>query len=312
MKTLLAALCLGLSVARADDLTLFVRPPVETPDWTTPGRLARAGLAHLFTGEGSFFGEVWVELTCGTRRELAGVRPGAVDVATQLLFEGRGLGVLVQSFSGAFADPASLAEARRSGAPRFLRLTLSPDQCRRASRYLAEFRSFKVWRNYNLVARPRHGEGASGASFAVSFLDVLNLLDQEMRERWPRTVLVPRTLAGPPVTDEWIGIFALIRGLDAWAGSGDDAFRFRAWDPALIYEWIGRELAAPKNKDHAVSDGGARGLRFDRSHYPVPEEPLWLQQLDPTDKRKTAVIAEPTRPPKKNRPKTGDEPIVPN
>ncbi len=312
MKTLLAALILGLSSARAEELTLFVRAPKETVDWSTPGALVRTAIWHAVSFGDSFLGSAWVELTCGTARSLVGVRPLRTSFLGPVLIHGQGLGAIVQNFPGAFEELSDLEEERRRPDVRFLTLKLSPLQCQRALRYLAEFRKYKVERNYSLAVKPRSADGASAASFAVSFLEVLNLLDQEMVEHWTRTLQVPATLAGPPLKEQTVGVLDLLSHLDSWARDGEESIAVRFLDPGLIHRWITQKLV--KNIAPGASGPGTRaeGIILDRGHYPTPEDPLWRQQIDPSDKRKIVTPARPTRPPKKSRPLTGDEPVIPN
>ncbi len=313
MKTLLVALLLGLSFTRAsaDELTLFVRAPETPVNWSTPMALARSGLQHSLSFGESFLGPAWVELTCGSERTLAGVRALSTSFLSALLIDGQGLGVIVQNFPGTFETPAKLEEERRQQDARFLTMKLSPLQCQRALRYLSEFRANKVERNYSIAVKPRTADGASAASFAVSFLEVLNLLDQEMLEAWTRTVHVPVTLAGPPLKEQTVGVFALLNHLGSWAREGEESIQVKFLDPELIHKWIDQKLVKSK-PGLEKTQASVQGIMLKRDHYPTPEDPLWRQQLDPSNKRQTAVITRPGRPPKKSRPLAGKEPVIPN
>ncbi len=312
MKTLLVALLLGLSHASAGELTLFVRAPKTPVDWSTPAALARSALQHTLTFGNSFQGSAWVELACGSERTLAGVRPLSTSFLSAFLIQGQGLGAIAQSFPGTFETLPNLEEERRQKDVRFLALKLSASQCQRALRYLSEFRTNKVERNYSIAVKPRTADGASAASFAVSFLEVLNLFDQEMLEAWTRTIHVPVSLAGPPLKDQKIGVLVLMSNLGSWARGSEDSIPIKFLDPELIHEWIGQKLVKSKTPLLTEVKASVQGIILKRDHYPTPEDPFWRQQLDPSDKRKTALYSRPGRPPKKSQPLTGKEPVIPN
>ena len=314
MKTLLVALLIGLSNihARAEELTLFVRAPEKSVDWSTPATLARSALQHTFSFRDSFLGSAWVELTCGPKRTLAGVRPLSTSFLSALLIHGQGLSVIAQNFQGTFETPDNLEKKRLQHNVRFLALKLSPLQCQRALRYLSEFQANKVERNYSLGVKPRTADGASAASFAVSFLEILNLLDQEMIEAWTRTIHVPVTLAGPPLKDQKIGVYRLLNNLGSWAREGEKSIPVKFIDSELIHKWIGQKLVRSKAPMLPGTEVTPQGIILKRDHFPTPSDPLWRQQIDPSDKRKTALLPRPTRPPKKSRSSTGEEQVFPN
>lgn len=191
-------------------------------------------------------------------------------------------------------------EYLKNGGMNFIRFVLNEGQCTRATQYLSEFRKNNVGRNYGLAHRPRHAEGAGCSAFAVSFPDVLNVMDQEMKEAWIDEVKIPMELLGPPKSDQGVSILKLFSA-DNWAIENEKHEVLRFWNPDKIYNYINNKVTKPMNGYKVTKLENISGIEFDKSHLPVPLEPIWQQQIDPKDKTKTAVIVPPVRPPKKNQ-----------
>lgn len=287
MKKILILLSFLSAVAFAQspsELTLYVVPSPEGMDWTSPSSLAKSALMNRLSFKPRFMGHVFVELKCGNEHELTGMVGKNFDYLNQLLVNQKGLGILFHSFDGRLEDKADiqneLSEYFKTGHVNFVKLLLNDGQCKRALSYLKEYRQNKVGRYYGLANRPRHGEGAGCSAFGVSFLDVLNLVSEEMKQNWSQTINIPLEYAGPPLTKEGVGLLKVMFNAGAWAKDNEKHQKLTFWDPDRMHSWINTK-ANSKHQDYSVTKiENALGILMDKSHIPVPEEPIWLQQLD--------------------------------
>jgi hypothetical protein len=274
-----------------NELTLHFIPSPVGMDWTTPSTLAKSALLNRISLKPRFIGHVFVELECGEEHELTGMTGKKFDYLNQLLIEQKGLGILYHSFEGGLEDKEKilpeLTKFQKDGYSTFVKFILNPKQCLRASTYLKEYRKNNVGRHYGLSNRPRHGEGAGCSAFGVSFVDVLDILDQDMRDHWSQTVNIPLEYAGPPLRDQGVSLFKVMFNASSWAKESDKHQKLTFWDPDKMHQWVKKKVSLKQELYKIIKIKNADGVVFDKSHFPVPEGPIWLQQLDPTDPKKT-------------------------
>lgn len=262
MKNLLVVLLLTVCMhAQASELKIYVAPS-EGVDWSTPSKLAKSLLKSQVTFKKRPLGKVYVELNCGNGEELYIQESESLNFIKQFFLTQKGLGFLFYSF------PGKLIKMQEKLPWPFLRFIINDKQCARATNYIHDYDSKKVGRHFGLSLRPRFGEGASSASFAISVLEVLDIMSQETKEAWTRTLYLPPDLLGPPVTEKAVSIFKMLRA-SSWSKHQDPNFTFTFLDPDLMYQWM---------KENP-------GKVIDRSHIPVPESPIWLQHLNPDLKK---------------------------
>lgn len=295
MKKLILTLLFSFTSAWANspqELTLYFIPSPKGMDWSSPSNLAKSALMNKISFEPHFMGHVWVELKCGNEHELTGMVGKNFDYLTQLLVNQRGLGILFHSFDGRLEDKADIEKEKtdyfKKGGMNFTKFILSEGQCKRASTYLAEYRKNNVGRHYGLANRPRFGEGAGCTAFGVSFPDVLNILDQEMKEAWSQTVNIPMELAGPPLRDESVGLLKVMFNSGSWAKDSENHQRLTFWDPDRMYNWVKKKVSMKQATYEVLKIENVEGIVFNKSHFPVPDEPIWQQRIDPKDPKKVA------------------------
>lgn len=291
MKILIILIILWATPLWANSLTLHVIPSPKGIDWSTPSSLMQSLVKNGLTFKPRIAGHVIVEIKCGDEHELTGMVGKNFNYFNQLLFEHSGLGILFQSFEGTLEgkDKISpeLKEYQKTGASNFIQFELNPNQCQRDLQYFKEFRDKNVGLNYGLPHRPRFGEGASSSAFGVSFLDVLNLVDQDMKESWEQTLQVPLSLAGPPVKDEGVGIFKVIFNAGSWSQKNQPHRSLTFINPDLIHKWISNKAKSPTGDYRAMKIEMSQGVSINKSHFPAPQEGIWLQRLDPLNNKKT-------------------------
>lgn len=287
MKKYLLSLFILLTFSAAEasqELTLYFIPSPVGMDWTSPSSLARSALMNRISLKPRFMGHVFVELKCGTEHELTGMVGKNFDYLNQLLVNQRGLGILFHSFDGQLENKKDIEQELtgyyKTGHVNFLKVMLNENQCKRALTYLKEYRNQDVGRYYGLANRPRHGEGAGCSAFGASFLDVLNLIDEDMRASWSQTVNIPLEYAGPPLKEEGVNLLAVMINAGSWARENEKHQKLTFWDPDRMHQWVQKKAGA-KNQSYTVTKNqNSVGIVIDKSHVPAPEEPIWLQKID--------------------------------
>lgn len=294
MKKLLLLSLLFASEIHANtlnELTLHFIPSPVGMDWSSPSSLAKSALKNRISFKPRFIGHVFVELKCGTTHELTGMAGKKFDYLNQLLVEQKGLGILFHSFEGGLEDKEKiepeLKEFQKNGYSNFVSFKLNDNQCQRASQYLKEYREKNVGRHYGLANRPRMGEGAGCTAFGVSFVDVLNILDQDMKEAWSQTVNIPLEFAGPPLKEEGVGLFKVMFNAGSWAKENEKHQKLTFWDPDRMHSWVKLKAEKKVGEYEIVKSQNSVGVVIDKSHFPVPVEPIWMQQLNPENKKQT-------------------------
>lgn len=291
MKKLCVFLLLFSGNLFAQELTLYFSPSPKGIDWSTPTKLVRSGLENKLTFKKRFIGHVFIDLHCGQKKELTGMTADRFDYVGQLLLKGRGLGILYHSFEGKLEDEKEtrpeLDEYIKTGAVNFVRFKLSENQCKRATQYLSEYRSKGVYKNYGLANRPRLGEGAGCSAYGVSFLDVLGILDQDMKESWGQSINIPHAYAGAPLTEQWINLFTFFTQDVQWAKENEKHTKLFFWSPDRMFSWVKKKTSKKEAGYEILTEGKAQGVAIDKSYFPTPEEPIWRQRLDPNNKKET-------------------------
>lgn len=262
----------------ASELTLYFIPSPVGIDWTTPSTLALSAAKNKLTFKPHFMGHVWVEMKCGTDHELTGMVGKNFDYFNQVVLKQRGLGVLFHSFDGRLEDKKDILEEmegyHKNGGMNFARFVITDTQCQRIQQYLKEYRQKNVGKYYGLVNRPRFGEGSGCSAFGASFLDVLNLIDEDIRKSWSQTVNIPLEFAGPPLRNEGVNILSLMMNAREWAKENEKHQKLTFWSPDLMYSWVQKKSAA-KGDWKVVTTGQTVGVVFDRTQAPAANEPIW-------------------------------------
>lgn len=267
-----------------NQLTLYFIPSPKGMDWSSPAKLAWSALKNKLSFQPHFMGHVFVDFQCGQDRQVTGMIGKKFDYLNQVLVRGSGLGIFFHSFEGKLEDKdeviAELGEYFKNGGLNFARYLLNDGQCARISEYLKVYREKNVGRFYGLANRPRFGEGAGCSAFGASFLDVLGILDQDVKDAWSHSVNIPMEFAGPPLKDESVNILKLMLNAGKWADAKQDHKKIFFWDPDRMYKWTEEMIAKPGAQYKVMSLEKTRGVVIDKSHLPAPGGPIWLQHTE--------------------------------
>lgn len=298
---LLIVIALGCSPCSAQEFVLYAFPPAADLNWNSPLSLAwGAGVKGRFSfqhGKAKHtIGHCFMELigADGTR-ELTGMTtaPDAPSDSDYITKKGFGLGVLFAPLQGALDASqkldGELKKRYETGKVAFFRFRISQAQYARMKQYLTEYRARGYDKIYNGLNEPRKGLGAGCSAFAVSFLDITNLIDPVMEQQWIRRVNIPLSLIGGPLTGNTVSLAKLTVSAH-WAKPGEPSRELVLYDPQLIFEWLAKEADKARfAKLHGakpettllgkpcrfVRRGNAVGLYLDVSDCSVPADALW-------------------------------------
>ncbi len=275
MKKYLLLLTLPFSLSLfASDLTLHVLKPHQV-DWSSPRGLVISALKNQATFQKDPWGQTWTEINCPELKMLFTVKPKNYNFLGQIFFESQGLEVLFHTFEGhMLSDAEALSHYKTEGQIYSLKFNINSNQCSRIADYFKEFQKYKVDKNFGLPHRPLFAEGASGSSFAASFVEVAGLMDEGYREEWTRGLNVP---------DKNINVngFKLLTSADHWAKNQDTQKRILFYDPEKIGNWIESKVKLLPCPDHSL-----RGVCIDKSFLPPLQTPIWQQRSDSTYRKK--------------------------
>lgn len=276
MKTLLITLLFSTSLFAQNELTLIFKPSAKGLDWETPKSLFISYLKNSISFSDYHLGHVFIEKNCGGEKEFIDIHPKHIDVMNQLLLGQKGLGVLYHSFEGEMTinkEGPKLPEAPMN----YIQFLLNESHCKRLNQFIAEYKDKNVSRHFGLPHRPLVAEGATSASFAVGLLELLDILDYEMKVNWFRQVNLPHEYSGLPIDEKSIGVFKLLFGNPKWAQDNENHRILAFWDIEKMYSWVNEKMKEPQIYKNSSREK-LQGLTIDKSHVPAPVGPMWLIQ----------------------------------
>lgn len=258
-------------------LTLYVTSPGTPLDWSAPGPLFSSVMKNMLSFEENPLGLTVTAIDCPEFKEKISVVPKDFGLLGELLIEGRGLGLLYQTFKGQEIDATQeLRENLKLPRTRLVRYKLNVFQCARIREFLKEFREKKIPSRFGLPHRPLHAEGATGTSLGVALLDVAGVLGQTERYAWDHGLYLPDKLSGMPLKEQYVGFFSLMGS--SWGKGDEKSSILHFWDPQKIAHWVDETVKADPQR--LIKEGEAVGVEIDRSHLPAPAG-TWWEQANP-------------------------------
>lgn len=288
----------------AQQMTMYVIPPLVPMNWQSPRSLLFSYLNNLLTPAKYVkhrhpMGHVLIELNDSNRYTIAGVvAESKADLAFKVYAQGYGLGILFTHLSGRIeigeTNTEELGKRFTGGDVAYLRFKISPECFDRLWQYMEGYRTREYYKTYNGDNNPRAGKGAGCSAFGMSFVELCNLLPETVTGAWKITANVPnRLVGGPEGGNRWVGVHRiLMKG--KWADTSRHRYRtIEYYEPTLIYSWIVHQWSAI-TLDNSLSPEreqkeNAKGLLIDCSRCTVPTDPIWIPQAKPLLRRATAA-----------------------
>ncbi len=257
-----------------NELTLHFIPSPLGMDWSSPVKLTYSALKNITSLRPRFMGHVFVELKSRKNFELTGMTSKTFDYLQQLLIHKKGLDIFYHSFEGTLEDEflvkQELGFYLKTGYSNFIKFILNDQQFERAMQYLTEYRKDKLDSQYGLANRPRYREGAGCSAFGASFVDLLELFEQDMKESWSQTISIPKRFIDVP-------LHRVLLGAHAWAQENEEHKRLTFWDPDRMFHWVRKKVSNPEPKNFQLLEiEKARGILMDKRDHRAPTGKIWL------------------------------------
>lgn len=227
-------------------LSLFIIPPPQPLDWSTPSNLTRSIARNfgiqLFHPPGHYVGHVNVELrTPDGNTELTGQTSDSdVQYHLSVLTHGMGFGSIVaNSCAGRlFRANEILKEHRlrfRTGEIRIVHFLIGDKTAEMLRQFLYRYRKLGHHLRFaGLASNPLLGQDAGCTSFAIALLKLAGVFTTEMAERWKRELIVSHEWLRTGGPKFW---HLVLDSRYRWA-DGHGGVKFTFWDPELMIRWF--------------------------------------------------------------------------
>ncbi|MCT4641551.1 MAG: hypothetical protein N4A33_04585 [Bacteriovoracaceae bacterium] len=238
-------------------LTLYFIPSPKPLDWSSPTKLARTIVRNQILRKHRFMGHVNVRLQYDNIDIFTGMCAIDIDRARGLLLKEKiGLGIVFHSFAGRLEDNTELEKEfeqyyeKGNERMNFIEFSISNSMAKRVHEYLDTFKKEKLDAYYGLVNSPLHCEGAGCSAFGASIMDIIGMLDNDIKMAWSNRVKVPYQLSGNPLTNNKVSLFKLLFKNFNWAKDNEDGYDLFFWDPDLMWKWTEEQI---KNKTYELT-----------------------------------------------------------
>nr|BDT29531.1 hypothetical protein BHI3_29970 [Bacteriovorax sp. HI3] len=197
-------------------------------------------------------GHMFVQLSCaGYPSILTGMSSPSTEVVSGLMIKGKSFSHFTTAAKGYFNTSQELQEEidirrKKVGNLHYMGINLRPGSCEELLKYLSEFKACGLDQRYGgLDANPHKGEGSICSSFAISFLQRLNIIPMidkikpgEFGSEFLRTVEIPLSMLETEKQNPEIGAWNLLKGTAvSWAESGAGR-KTVFFDPELFSKWV--------------------------------------------------------------------------
>lgn len=234
-------------------LELFVIPSPRGFDWSSPRGLLFSLRNYLIRSRNHKIGHAMVVLKKNEQAVVATGMTGETNwqVIWDLVVNWRGLDVLFRIFRGRLEQHEfvlrDIEKHKANGHIKQMQFPLNQAQFERCLQHLEDWCERGRYRNYGLAFDALTLTGASCTSYAMGYLKVAGLLNDEHERQWVRTVQIPKRYLS--TSKRPLGFFKLLFLFvteGRWGSSSQQDFQtLRFWDPDLICRWLQRRDDSP-------------------------------------------------------------------
>lgn len=262
-------------ILKGQTLTLYTIPPPHPYKWRSPNSLLVSTIRNYYSKThyqpSRILGHMVIELKKDSTFYLTGmVSDEMANLKNSILKEKIGLGVLFKVVKGHLEESievqSELKVRTTSSQAAFIRFSISDSAYYYLLSYIDSFKLKGYDKLYNGLNVPRAGKGCGCTAFGISFLELINALDPEYRNKWAVQVKVPHKLIGDSQNQKKVSLRRLFFTF-RWAKNKQEYKNLTLYEPYLIYKWINtiweNELDNPKQKYKVITSGKARGLLVD-------------------------------------------------
>lgn len=286
------------------ELTVFVVPTKYPLDWSSPSSIYKSMrkcyvrslgqkvnylLGHVamrmespFLEESPYY---FAQMSLSTKEK------------TKLIYKDRvGMGIMGITLGGEIEPgerlQSKLAYYAKKDMVTFITFRISDNAAKRAIEYINHYtgksnNGFTTSKYYNGAFWPRYKEeGGACSTFAMSVLDVINLLEEEYIDAWKIERKIPMELVGGQLNNGHKVKTSDIKNTHAWydgEGEVNEAYApYFVYEPNEMFNWIMEQRANDSSKFKAISDEeGLPGLYIDVTDVAVDSQaPLFLKRQD--------------------------------
>lgn len=268
----------------AQHLTLYVIPPPEPLDWSSPNHLLKSLMKNNFNPVKNKFkpfprramGHVFVELVINQDTIVTGMAgDNWHNFYKAFLNKKEGLGVLFETYPGHLETTSSLqgelemrAEKGKLG---FIRYYLAEETLVYLKDYIDSFKYYGFDKKYNGLNKPLEGMGAGCSAFAMSFLELINAMDPIRSQEWIVEVQVPNKIIGAPLFERKVHPIKVLFSYK-WATERHDHTHLFLFEPQLIYNWILNEHNSGMSSGNLINYKNSKGIIIDCIDYCLPNQ----------------------------------------
>ena len=328
------ALCLAASAAHAvlplQQIENFQRLANEKPSvlrlyfmptapvklkWTTPRALLLSTVEAIVLDRSHPIGHVNVEVQLRGQDDADHhVMTGATDagngMSRQLLLKDEvGFSILERAWPGTLETPADMDKSivdRAKYKDRLAVVTflISDATAQRMLDYSHKLLSETSSLFYGFTARPRREEGSGCSAFGASYVELMGLMDDDLKAQWCRNVRVPLSLMAGYGHDK-INIAKAVctHAASAWALPTEPHMALQCFDPDLMFDWtvglhdkpaefhglaVHTDPDLPRDLDakyhlNGIAEKNVKAILSDARDVPTPTDPIFQgpRDLDP-------------------------------
>ena len=274
----------------AQSLTLYVIPPKKPIDWRSPRHLLTSYI-NTFTAKTKYkghahpIGHIIVALKDSQKQIVCGMVAESLKPLTLMAgLKGYGLGILSAVTPGKLLEGQHNIEdielRKTQGDLAYIRYELSSETVERLWQYLEEYKNRGYDKMYNGCNMPRAGQGAGCSAFALSFLEIAGLYQEDVHDAWQVKIDVPQHLIGGELYNMHKVNLLKVWRCKTWANPQHNASQTIAYfEPNLMFQWIQTKWLEQANHDinsYSIElNGLSKGIVFNYRNQLTLHHPIW-------------------------------------
>jgi hypothetical protein len=215
--------------------------------WESPGTVVRTLIRNKLVNDPFFMSHIDIRLTNQDNEViLAGMRRVSnLKFYFDLILGKFGMELITEVYPGDLFSEEKIKKniqfAKNKKRLKQLHFIINEQVATRLIEYFTDYKKRNYHKQYSgFLSNPFLGEGAGCIAFALSFLKVAGLLDQNYIQAWSRDISIPHHLFAENKSKQFISLFGYALGKNGrWASPEEkDASHLKVFDPQLVYEWI--------------------------------------------------------------------------
>jgi len=276
-----------LTVLFGQSLTIYTIPPPKPLNWKSPH--------HLLTSLGKNYmakkprqyprreiGHVFVEIIDHDDSLYTSITSVDDECFEDVVVKKKGMAVLFKKYAGGHENPEEIKREinKRSedGRIAFIRFLINDSAVVHLHHIIDSFKLLGYDKIYGGMNAPRKGKGAGCSSYAVCFLEILDLLKSEFREHWLVKIDVPENLIADSNDTKKVRLRQVFFSFK-WGDHEKKAKTYVNYEPSKIFEWINHlhddKALAMKKGFRPVRKNRAKGLEMDSQSICKLQYPLF-------------------------------------